>query len=117
MSWCASSVEVLRADLAASLGPARFLREIEVAANLTHPHILPLHDSGAADGYLYNVMPYIEGESLRARLQREDRLPLEHIVRILRDVADALAGAHLQSRKSSATRGTNGFRRLVDDEA
>jgi eukaryotic-like serine/threonine-protein kinase len=71
---------VLRADLAASLGPARFFREIEVAANLTHPHVLPLHDSGATDGYLYYVMPYIEGESLRARLQREDRLPVEHIV-------------------------------------
>ena len=64
------AVKVLRPELAAALGPERFLREIEIAANLTHPHILPLHDSGEADGFLYYVMPYIEGESLRDRLVR-----------------------------------------------
>ena len=65
------AVKVLRPELAATLGPERFLREIEIAAGLTHPHILPLHDSGDADGFLYYVMPYIEGESLRAKLARE----------------------------------------------
>ena len=66
------AVKVLRPELAAALGPERFLREIEIAARLTHPHILPLHDSGEADGFLYYVMPYIEGESLRERLDREE---------------------------------------------
>ena len=88
------AVKVLRPDLAASLGTGRFLREIEVAANLTHPHILPLHDSGTADGHLYYVMPYIEGESLPARLRRPGMLPIVDTVRILRDVADALVSAH-----------------------
>jgi serine/threonine-protein kinase len=88
------AVKVLRPDLAASLGPERFLREIEVAAGLTHPHILPLHDSGAVDGFLYYVMPYVEGESLRARLHRAGELPIPEAVRILREVADALAYAH-----------------------
>jgi serine/threonine protein kinase len=78
------AVKVLRPDLAASLGSERFLREIEVAANLTHPHILPLHDSGAVDGFLYYVMPYIDGESLRARLNRVGELPVPVAVRILR---------------------------------
>ena len=63
------AVKVLRPELAATLGPERFVREIEIAARLTHPHILPLHDSGEADGFLFYVMPYIEGESLRERLQ------------------------------------------------
>ena len=62
---------MLNPELAAALGPERFLREIETAAGLTHPHILPLHDSGDADGFLYYVMPYVEGESLRERLARE----------------------------------------------
>ena len=88
------AVKVLRPDLAAALGSDRFLREIEVAASLTHPHILPLHDSGAADGFLYYVMPYIEGESLAARIAREGELPVPEAVRILRDVVDALASAH-----------------------
>ncbi len=65
------AVKVLRPDLAAALGPERFLREIEIAANLTHPHIVPLYDSGEADGFLFYVLPYIEGESLRAKLTRE----------------------------------------------
>src|SRR2546425_10955603 len=64
------AVKVLRPELAAALGPDRFLREIEIAARLTHPHILPLYESGEADGVLYYVMPYVEGESLRDRLDR-----------------------------------------------
>ncbi len=65
------AVKVLRPELAAAIGPERFLREIEIAANLTHPHILPLFDSGEADGFLYYAMPYIEGETLRDRLVRD----------------------------------------------
>jgi len=90
------AVKVLRPDLAATLGPERFLREIEVAARLTHPHIVPLHDSGEADGFLYYVMPYIQGESLRERLAREGELPVAAAVKILREVVDALASAHKQ---------------------
>src|SRR2546425_6143810 len=88
------AIKVLKPDLAAALGPERFLREIEIAAGLTHPHILPLHDSGEAGGLLYYVMPYVEGESLRDRLDREGQLPLEDALRIARDVASALAYAH-----------------------
>ncbi len=88
------AVKVLRPELAATLGPERFLREIEIAAGLTHPHILPLHDSGDADGFLYYVMPYIEGESLRVKLAREGELPIADAVKILREVVDALASAH-----------------------
>ena len=88
------AVKVLRPDLAATLGPERFLREIEVAARLTHPHILPLHDSGEAGGFLFYVMPYIEGESLREKLAQDGALPVSDAVRILRDVVDALASAH-----------------------
>ena len=88
------ALKVLRPELAAALGPDRFLREIRIAANLTHPHILPLHDSGEADGFLYYVMPYIEGESLRDRIKREGELPIDEAARILREVVDALAHAH-----------------------
>ena len=88
------AVKVLRPELAATLGPERFVREIEIAARLTHPHILPLHDSGEADGFLFYVMPYIEGESLRERLNRDRELPVGDAVRILRDVVDALTEAH-----------------------
>jgi serine/threonine-protein kinase len=88
------AVKVLRPDLAAALGPERFIREIEIAAALTHPHIVPLYDSGEADGFLYYVLPYIEGESLRAKLAREGELPIADAVRILRDVVDALTDAH-----------------------
>ena len=88
------AVKVLRPELAAALGPERFLREIKLAARLTHPHILPLHDSGEADGFLFYVMPYVEGESLRDRLTRERQLPVEDAVQIARDVADALSFAH-----------------------
>jgi TolB-like protein/tetratricopeptide (TPR) repeat protein/tRNA A-37 threonylcarbamoyl transferase component Bud32 len=87
------AVKVLRPDLAASLGADRFLREIEVAARLQHPHILPLHDSGEADDFLYYVMPYVDGESLRTRLAQGE-LPIPDAVRILSEVADALAYAH-----------------------
>nr|MBA3497080.1 protein kinase [Gemmatimonadales bacterium] len=92
----AVALKVLHPALAHALGPERFLREIEVAANLSHPHILPLHDSGEAAGLLYYVMPYVEGESLRDRLTRETQLPVEDALRIAREVADALAYAHGQ---------------------
>jgi serine/threonine-protein kinase len=90
------AVKVLRPELAATLGPERFFREIEIAAKLTHPHILPLHDSGDAVGFLYYVMPHIEGESLRDKLAKEGELPIAEAVRILRDVVDALDHAHKQ---------------------
>jgi len=88
------AIKVLRPEIAAALGPERFLREIDLAARLTHPHILPLHDSGEAAGFLFYVMPYIEGESLRDRLEREGPLPLEDALRITREVASALSYAH-----------------------
>ncbi len=88
------ALKVLRPELAASLGSERFLREIEIAAKLTHPHILPLHDCGEADGQLYYTMPYVEGESLRDRLTREKQLPLDDALQITREVADALGYAH-----------------------
>jgi TolB-like protein len=88
------ALKVLRPDLAAALGPERFLREIAVAAQLAHPHILPLLDSGEAGGLLYYVMPYVEGESLRVWLDREQQLHLEDAVRIAREVAGALDYAH-----------------------
>ncbi|UCF41130.1 MAG: protein kinase [Gemmatimonadota bacterium] len=88
------AIKVLHPELAAVLGAERFLREIEIAARLTHPHILPLHDSGEADGFLYYVMPYVEGESLRDLLRRETQLPLEHVVGIVGEVADGLSYAH-----------------------
>src|SRR6267143_433279 len=90
------AVKVLRPELAAALGGSRFLREIEIAARLTHPHILPLHDSGEAGGFLYYVMPFVEGESLRDRLKREPQLHVEEAVRIAREVATALSHAHSQ---------------------
>jgi dienelactone hydrolase/tRNA A-37 threonylcarbamoyl transferase component Bud32 len=88
------AVKVLRPELAALLGTDRFLREIEIAAQLSHPHILPLHDSGEAAGLLYYVMPFVEGESLRDRIARDGALPVSEAVRLLRDVVDALAYAH-----------------------
>jgi len=88
------ALKVLRPELAASLGTERFLREIRTTAQLTHPHILPLHDSGEAAGFLYYTMPYVEGESLRDRLSREKQLPLDDALQITRDVADALGYAH-----------------------
>ncbi len=88
------ALKVLRPEVGAALGAERFLREIQIAARLTHPHILPLHDSGAAEEFLYYVMPYVEGESLRDRLNREKQLPLEGALQIAREVADALSYAH-----------------------
>jgi len=90
------ALKVLRPELAAHLGVDRFAREIHIAAQLEHPHILTLIDSGEADGLLYYVMPYIEGESLREKLDREGALPIPEAARILREVADALAYAHGQ---------------------
>src|SRR5216117_3428247 len=92
------AIKVLKPELAAALGPERFLREIQIAAQLAHPHILPLHDSGAAGAFLYYVMPYVEGESLRDRLAREPQLPVEQAVQIAREVADALGYAHGHDR-------------------
>ena len=88
------AVKVMRPELAATLGSERFLREVEIAAQLSHPHILPMHDSGEAEGLLFYVMPYVEGESLAARLARETQLPVQDAVRIAREVAEALAYAH-----------------------
>jgi serine/threonine-protein kinase len=88
------AVKVLRPELAASIGVDRFLREIKIAANLNHPHILPVYDSGKADGFLFYVMPYVEGESLKDRLNREKQLPIVDALKIAGEVADALASAH-----------------------
>src|SRR5436309_12726773 len=88
------AIKVLKPELAGALGPERFLREIEIAARLNHPHILALIDSGESDGFLYYVMPYVEGESLREHLEREGQLPLEEALRIAREVASALSHAH-----------------------
>ena len=90
------ALKVLRPELAAILGGGRFLTEIKTTANLQHPHILPLHDSGEAGGLVYYVMPFVEGESLRQRLTREQQLPVGEAVQIALEVADALAYAHRQ---------------------
>ena len=95
------AVKILRAELAAALGPERFLREITTTANLRHPHILPLYDSGVipageGPGRPYYVMPFVDGESLRDRLVREKQLPIADALRIAREVAEALAYAHAQ---------------------
>jgi serine/threonine-protein kinase len=88
------AVKVLRPDLAATVGAERFLREITTTANLRHPHILPLYDSGEGAGFLYYVMPFVEGETLRDRLRRESPLPVDEALRIADEVADALHYAH-----------------------
>lgn len=88
------ALKVLHPELAASLGAERFLREIQIAAKLAHPHIIALHDSGEAGGLLYFVMPFVEGETLAQRIQRERQLPLDEALRITAEVADALAYAH-----------------------
>ena len=88
------ALKVLRPELAASLGPERFLQEIRIAARLQHPHILPVHDSGEAAGRLWYTMPYVEGESLRQRMAREGQLPLDQAVRIATQVLSALGYAH-----------------------
>jgi eukaryotic-like serine/threonine-protein kinase len=88
------AIKVLRPELAAVIGADRFLHEIKTTANLQHPHILPLHDSGTVEGTVFYVMPYVEGESLRDRLNREKQLPVEDAVRIAREVGSALDYAH-----------------------
>jgi len=88
------AVKVLKPELAATMGPERFAREIAVAARLQHPHILGLLDSGDADGFFYYVMPYVEGETLRDRLTRGGELPVPDAVRLLSEIAEALAVAH-----------------------
>ncbi|HKI95450.1 MAG TPA: serine/threonine-protein kinase, partial [Gemmatimonadales bacterium] len=90
------ALKVLKPELTAVLGPDRFPREIKIAAQLQHPHILPLHDSGEIEGFLYYVMPFVDGESLRARLKREGPLSVGEAVRILKEVVDALAAAHAE---------------------
>jgi serine/threonine-protein kinase len=88
------AVKVLKPELAHAVGAGRFLREIRITAQLNHPHILPLLDSGEADGFLYFVMPYVAGESLRDRLDREGRLPIDEALRVAEQVASALEHAH-----------------------
>ena len=88
------AIKVLKPELAAVLGAERFVQEIKTTAALQHPHILPLFDSGEADGFLYYVMPYVEGETLRDKLNRETQLGIDEAVRSPREVADALDYAH-----------------------
>src|SRR5512135_2450936 len=88
------ALKVLKPELAAVLGAERFVVEIKTTAALSHPHILPLFDSGTADGFLFYVMPYIEGETLRAKLDRETQFGIDEAIRIAREVADALDYAH-----------------------
>src|SRR5256886_9416824 len=88
------AVKVLRPELAATLGADRFTQEIETVAQFQHPHILPLLDSGEASGFLYYVMPYVEGEPLRDRLARQGGLPIHDAGKILVEIVDAPAYAH-----------------------
>jgi serine/threonine-protein kinase len=88
------AIKVLKPELAAMLGAERFVQEIKTTAALSHPHILPLFDSGEAGGFLYYVMPYIEGETIRDRLNRETQLGIDEAVKIATEVADALDYAH-----------------------
>jgi serine/threonine-protein kinase len=88
------ALKVLRPELASEIGAERFLREIRIAAGLTHPHILPLHDSGETEGFLFYVMPNMEGQSLRERLDRDQQLPLADALRITQEVASALDYSH-----------------------
>ena len=88
------ALKVLKAELAAVVGAERFLAEIETTAKLTHPHILPLHDSGEADGFLFFVTPFIEGDTLRDKIDREKQLGIEEGLKITEKVASALDHAH-----------------------
>ncbi|MCZ6756511.1 MAG: protein kinase [Gemmatimonadetes bacterium] len=90
------ALKVMKPEVGASLGTERFLREIKIAAQLSHPHILPLYDSGEVDGLYYLVMPFVEGESLRDRLERDGTLPLPEAVRLTSEIAEALGCAHDQ---------------------
>ena len=94
------ALKLLKPELAAVLGAERFVQEIKTTAALQHPHILPLFDSGAADGFLFYVMPFIDGETLRAKLDRETQLGVEESVRIAREVADALHYTHTRGRRA-----------------
>src|SRR5829696_5074232 len=91
------ALKVLHPELSSALGPDRFLREIELAARLNHPHIVPLFDSGEAGGHLYYVMPVVEGETLRDRLLRDGQVPLAEALPLIRGVASALDYAHRQN--------------------
>jgi serine/threonine-protein kinase len=93
------ALKVLHPELSSALGPDRFLREIKLAARLNHPHIVPLFDSGEAGGFLYYVMPVVEGESLRDRLLRDGKIPLEESLNLVRGVASA----HVQSGQHGYT--------------
>src|SRR5687768_9996565 len=90
------AIKVLKPELAATIGGERFLREIEIAARLSHPHILPLFDSGAAGDLLYYVMPFVPGESLRSKLARERQLQTDEALRLTREIASAIGFAHQQ---------------------
>jgi tRNA A-37 threonylcarbamoyl transferase component Bud32 len=90
------AIKVLRPELAASIGPERFLREIRIAAQLQHPHVLPLLESGEAGGFLFYVMPYVDGESLRDRLARQGELPVHEAIKLIVEITDALSYAHRQ---------------------
>src|SRR5689334_21681093 len=90
------ALKVLRPELAAVIGAERFLHEIRTTANLQHPHVLPLFDSGRVDGTVFYVMPFVDSESLRERLTRERQLPIDQAIRITREVASALDYAHRQ---------------------
>src|SRR5512139_2656397 len=88
------AIKVMHRELAQRVGVERFLREIETTAKLQHPHILPLFDSGKVEGTVFYVMPYVEGESLRARLKREVQLPVADALRITAEIATGLSYAH-----------------------
>jgi serine/threonine-protein kinase len=90
------ALKVLRPELAAVIGAERFLQEIKVTANLQHSHILPLYDSGAAEGFLFYVMPYVEGETLRHKIDREKQLSVDEAVGLTQAIAAALEHAHKQ---------------------
>ena len=98
------ALKVLKPELAAVVGAERFLAEIKTTANLQHPHILPLFDSGEADSYVFYVMPYVEGESLREKLDREHQLPVDEAVRITTAIAEALGAAHEQAARLRSVR-------------
>src|SRR5262249_42477766 len=90
------AVKVLKPEFANAVPAERFLREIQIEARLKHPYILPLFDSGEAEGLLYYVMPHVQGQSLRARLEQETQLPLNEALRITAEIAEALSHAHAQ---------------------
>ena len=114
----AVAVKVLRPDVAEAVGAERFLAEIKTTAHLRHPHILPLFDSGSANGVLFYVMPFIDGESLRERLRRDGPLPIDEAVATLREIADALApralARHRASRREAGQRPDIRAARLPD---